>query len=74
MRMSMAVLSPWASRRRDPDTGYGYIEFEKGDTAAIRKVRSFREKPDMLAAKKYVEAGNFAWNSGLFIWKLESIH
>jgi mannose-1-phosphate guanylyltransferase len=56
-----------------PDTGYGYIEYESGDRAEIRKVRSFREKPDMLTAKRYVEAGNFAWNSGLFIWKLESI-
>ena len=56
-----------------PDTGYGYIEFEKGDATPIRKVKSFREKPDLNSAKQYLAAGNFAWNSGLFIWRLDEI-
>lgn len=55
------------------DTGYGYIEFEKDDTADIRKVKSFREKPDALKAREYLHAGNFAWNSGIFIWRLDNI-
>lgn len=56
-----------------PDTGYGYIEFDKGDTAPIRKVKSFREKPDLESARNYLLAQNFAWNSGLFIWRLDDI-
>lgn len=56
-----------------PDTGYGYIEFEKNDNNTIRKVKSFREKPDVSDAKKYVDAGNFVWNSGIFIWRLDVI-
>lgn len=56
-----------------PDTGYGYIELEKNDDSTIRKVTSFREKPDVADAEKYVEAGNFVWNSGIFIWRLDVI-
>ena len=55
------------------DTGYGYIEFEKTDTAEIRKVLSFREKPDQARATEYLQAGNFVWNSGIFIWRLDNI-
>lgn len=56
-----------------PDTGYGYIEFEKDDTSEIRKVKSFREKPDISDANHYWKSGNFAWNSGIFIWRLDAI-
>ena len=56
-----------------PDTGYGYIEYEKGDIAEIRKVKSFREKPDKQQANEYMREGNFAWNSGIFIWRLDNI-
>lgn len=56
-----------------PDTGYGYIEFEKDDQAEIRKVKSFREKPDAEKAAEYVKAGNYAWNSGIFIWRLDAV-
>jgi mannose-1-phosphate guanylyltransferase len=55
------------------DTGYGYIEYEEGDKAEIRKVKSFREKPNAQQALSYVKAGNFAWNSGIFIWRLDNI-
>ena len=56
-----------------PDTGYGYIEFDKNDRAEIRKVISFREKPDAVRAADYVKAGNYAWNSGIFVWRLDNI-
>ena len=56
-----------------PDTGYGYIEFEKDDTDEIRKVKAFREKPDLENAKQYLREGNFVWNSGVFIWRLDNI-
>ena len=57
---------------RWPETGYGYVEFPKGTAAGASDpagVRSFREKPDLARAKKYVAAGNFYWNSGMFFWK-----
>jgi len=55
------------------DTGYGYIEFDKKDQGEIRKVISFKEKPDATKAAEYVRAGNYAWNSGIFIWRLDNI-
>lgn len=67
---SIVTLSITPSRA---NTGYGYIEFEKGDSNEIRKVKSFREKPDIVKATEYLKAGNFAWNSGIFIWRLDII-
>lgn len=43
-----------------PETGYGYIEYEEND------VLSFKEKPDAFTAKRYIERGNYLWNSGMF--------
>ena len=57
---------------RWPETGYGYIEFPKGAPAGSFEplpVRRFREKPDLATAKRYVKAGNFCWNAGMFFWK-----
>jgi mannose-1-phosphate guanylyltransferase len=57
---------------RWPETGYGYIEFPKGvDAGSLEPlpVRKFREKPDLLTAKRYVKNGNFYWNAGMFFWK-----
>lgn len=56
-----------------PNTGYGYIEFDKLDEKPIKKVVQFREKPDYLTAKKFIQARNFLWNSGIFIWSAKAI-
>lgn len=56
-----------------PNTGYGYIESAKGEDASILEVKQFREKPDYDTAKKFLEAGNFAWNAGIFVWSVASI-
>ena len=53
-------------------TGYGYIKFKKSDDEVL-KVVEFKEKPDAETAKKYVESGEYAWNSGMFIWKASTI-
>ena len=45
------------------EIGYGYIE-SNGE-----EVKAFHEKPDALTAQKYVDAGNFYWNSGMFCFK-----
>lgn len=55
------------------DTGYGYIEFDKSATSDVRAVKSFREKPDKLTAEHYLNLGSFAWNAGIFVWKLKVI-
>lgn len=55
-----------------PDTGYGYIEFDSSTEIvpnATAPVVQFREKPNLDTAKSFVAAGNFYWNSGIFIWK-----
>jgi mannose-1-phosphate guanylyltransferase len=56
-----------------PNTGFGYIEFDKTDSNSIKKVNQFREKPDYETAKSFLESGNFLWNGGIFIWSVKSI-
>lgn len=56
-----------------PNTGFGYIEYDKSDNNPIKKVNQFREKPDYETAKSFLESGNFLWNGGIFIWSVESI-
>ena len=56
-----------------PDTGYGYIR--TGDPApgsageAIFEAVSFHEKPPLETARRYIGAGNYLWNSGMFMWR-----
>ena len=61
-----------------PETGYGYINFKKITNEIINnnpvhKVERFVEKPDYDTAVKYVESGDYLWNSGMFIWKTSTI-
>jgi mannose-1-phosphate guanylyltransferase len=56
-----------------PNTGFGYIEFDKSDSKSIKKVNQFREKPDYETAKSFLQAGNFLWNGGIFIWSVKAI-
>ena len=56
-----------------PNTGFGYIEFDKADSNPIKKVNQFREKPDYETAKSFIESGNFLWNGGIFIWSVRAI-
>lgn len=56
-----------------PNTGFGYIEFDKSDGNQIKKVSQFREKPDYETAKSFLESGNFLWNGGIFIWSVKAI-
>ncbi len=58
-----------------PAVGYGYLELGQplGDTA--RRVRQFREKPDLETAKQFYAAGpdKFLWNSGMFVWRASTL-
>jgi mannose-1-phosphate guanylyltransferase len=60
---------------RWPETGYGYLEFPEGTKAgglAPVPVRHFHEKPNAETARRYVEAGNYYWNSGVFFWRADA--
>ena len=56
-----------------PNTGFGYIEYDKSDKNPIKSVSQFREKPDYETAKSFLTSGNFLWNGGIFIWSVKSI-
>ncbi len=57
-----------------PETGYGYIQIdEKGIKENIFKVYAFAEKPNYATAVRFLESGDFFWNSGMFIWRVDSI-
>lgn len=56
-----------------PNTGYGYIENDKEDTAVLKSVKQFREKPNYETAKEFLAEGNFLWNAGIFLWSVKSI-
>jgi mannose-1-phosphate guanylyltransferase len=60
-----------------PNTGFGYIEFDKEqdkDTANdLRKVNQFREKPSYDEACSYLKQGNYLWNAGIFMWSTTGI-
>lgn len=61
-----------------PETGYGYIQYEapvEHDSASPRAypVRTFAEKPDMATAERFLDSGDFLWNSGMFIWRADAI-
>ncbi|WP_395262455.1 mannose-1-phosphate guanylyltransferase [Halalkalibaculum sp. DA3122] len=60
------------------ETGYGYIEFDSdsGETVNghdVRKVNKFTEKPNKQKAREFISAGNYLWNSGMFVWKATTI-
>lgn len=56
-----------------PNTGFGYIEFEKEAGEGLKKVNQFREKPDYETAKEFLAQGNFLWNAGIFMWSVNTI-
>ena len=56
-----------------PSTGYGYIRSRAVAGRDYREVEEFVEKPDADTAKAYLDAGCYAWNSGMFVWKASTI-
>lgn len=69
-----------------PETGFGYIQLGKrigllstectaecmhgGQEISYYEVEAFQEKPDQESAERFVAAGNFLWNGGIFVWQL----
>ncbi len=72
-------------RPTHPETGYGYVQFDAdGDHDGVRddgpldkprahQVLTFAEKPDLATAERFLDAGDFLWNSGMFIWRADAI-
>ena len=56
-----------------PETGYGYIQIAEPVGNNFYKVKTFTEKPELELAKVFVESGEFYWNSGLFMWNVNTI-
>lgn len=67
------VLCTLGIQPSHPNTGFGYIEYEKTATDSIKKVDQFREKPDLETAKDFLAQGNFLWNAGIFMWSVTTI-
>ncbi len=56
-----------------PDTGYGYIEIGREIEKDVFRVKNFKEKPTKKRAVEFTKAGNFLWNSGMFVWRADAI-
>lgn len=56
-----------------PETGYGYVEAGTPVTDEIRQVSAFKEKPNRELAEQYLQAGNYLWNAGIFVWNIDTI-
>lgn len=55
------------------ETGYGYIEVGSASQGEALRVRRFTEKPDAKKAAEFVAAGNYFWNSGMFLWSARTL-
>ena len=56
-----------------PETGYGYINISNEKLESGYKVNKFVEKPNEIVAQKYIEDGNYYWNSGIFMFRASTM-
>jgi mannose-1-phosphate guanylyltransferase len=56
-----------------PHTGLGYIHCGEPVADGVRWVQDFKEKPDLVTAKQYLDSGEYYWNSGMFIWRAATV-
>ena len=57
----------------EPHTGYGYVQRGRALGDGVFEVREFKEKPDLETATKYLASGEYYWNSGMFVWRIQAI-
>ena len=73
---SDAILTLGMTPNR-PETGYGYIEadlsYPSNSNREIFRVDSFKEKPNLATAEKYLKKNSFYWNSGIFVWNVSTV-
>ncbi|MBM2815487.1 MAG: transferase protein [Ignavibacteria bacterium] len=72
----IVILGVQASR---PETNYGYVQYKKIKDGlgnlfdkGLRYSTTFAEKPDISTARRFIESGDFLWNSGIFIWRFDT--
>ncbi|MCB0430044.1 MAG: NTP transferase domain-containing protein [Flavobacteriales bacterium] len=73
---SAPILVTLGIKPSRPDTGYGYIQFTQEHLKGhdpVKKVKTFTEKPNLDMARYFMESGEFLWNSGIFVWSVNSI-
>jgi len=56
-----------------PETGYGYLETGAREARDLLRVRRFTEKPDLQRALLFLRKGNYLWNSGMFVWRADTL-
>ena len=56
-----------------PETGYGYVETGEACDDGVLRVRRFTEKPNREKAEEFLAAGNYFWNSGMFVWSARTL-
>jgi mannose-1-phosphate guanylyltransferase len=67
---NMVVLGIHPTRA---ETGYGYIEAGEKLSGGVMRVKRFTEKPNAERAQEFVDAGNYFWNSGMFVWSAQTL-
>ena len=67
------VLLTLGIKPNRPETGYGYIQASHQELDGFTKVKAFTEKPNLELAKVFLESGDFCWNSGIFLWNVQTI-
>jgi len=55
------------------ETGYGYIEAGEKAPKGLLRVKRFTEKPNAERAQEFLDAGNYFWNSGMFVWSAQTL-
>lgn len=56
-----------------PDTNYGYIQYHPDTKATLKRVKTFTKKPQADLAKLFLESGDFAWNTKIYVWHVNAI-
>ncbi len=71
------LLLTFGIRPSRPETGYGYVHIGRRlagrGMQTAHTVLGFREKPDLETARRYVAAKDYLWNSGMFVWRADTI-
>lgn len=72
-----AALLTFAIKPTYASPGFGYLEMGEEiahtkESGVVRRVKRFVEKPDLATAERYVASGDYAWNAGMFIWRVGS--
>lgn len=56
-----------------PETGYGYLKIGKSLEGECQQVEKFVEKPNLEKAQEFFQSGNYLWNGGMFVWRVDAI-